>query len=171
MMSNYYEFKYHFRSISQTTLKPLSASNPHGLYTAHWLNDKNSRWSSQKRRLSKMSISTLLLLNCFTMKWNKRTDEIKKRLRSDHRYRPLWLWTLESTWHSAPSPTFPCCVCVMLQFHYFCSCMWAEDGVAAWWEDGRGVAAWDILEQTGNVVCCLMILSWLEISVCLFKFL
>lgn len=62
-----------------------------------------------------------------------------KRLNSD--LFDCELWELHDTVLHYPCP--PCCVCVMLQLDYFCSCMWAEDEIAAWWEDGRGVAAWN----------------------------
>lgn len=64
-----------------------------------------------------------------------------------------------------------CCVCVMLQLHYFCSCLWEENEVAAWWEDGRGVAAWDnfVTDRKCSLLSHDTVLTWDQ---CLsFKFL
>lgn len=156
------------RSISQTTL-PLykwlhvtpvdccspSSSNARSVHVSK----ENSRCNSQKGAFQQRSHTVPFKLRHHEVKqddWQSR----KKRLRSNGHCRPLWCWTLEIPWHSAPSPTSPCCVCVMLQLHYFCSCVRAENGICDGGEDGRGVAAWDILHQTGNVVCHDTVLTW-----------
>lgn len=82
----------------------------------------------------------------------------EKRLRRCHR--ALWLWTLEHGRLGAPSPTSHCCVCVMLQLHYLCSCMWAEDGAAGW---GGGLLRGTLLSE-GNEVCHLVTMCRLEIN-------
>lgn len=143
------EVKFSFRSISQSTFplhkclhptpvdccSPLS-SNSRSVHKSN-VSNKSSRCSSQRAASEQRPHAAPFKLRHHEVKQDDRRSR-KQRPRSNRHCRPLWRWTLEIPWHSAPSPTSSCWVRLMLRLHYFCSCVRAENGAAAWWGGWAG---------------------------------